>query len=87
MPDHRSASIPNLLYCGDIVRTRHGSWSQEKAFVTGVQAANLALTKDSNDGVLPAMNDELHVKFGKEAVAVFKKLVGVPPFSIADFRR
>jgi uncharacterized protein with NAD-binding domain and iron-sulfur cluster len=87
MPDHRSASISNLLYCGDIVRSRHGSWSQEKAFVTGVQAANLALSRALNIGVIPAMNDEPHVKIGKDVVAAFRNIVGVPPFSIADFRR
>ena len=34
MPDTRSDSIPNAFFCGDLVRSRHGSWSQEKAFVT-----------------------------------------------------
>jgi uncharacterized protein with NAD-binding domain and iron-sulfur cluster len=86
MPDHRSANIPNLLYCGDIVRSRHGSWSQEKAFVTGVQAANLALSRELNTNVLPAMNDELHVKIGKDVNAALKKFIGVPPFLISDFR-
>jgi len=41
MPDLKAKSVLNLYFAGDIVRTRHGSWSQEKAFVTGMQAANL----------------------------------------------
>ena len=43
MPDARSATVPNVYFAGDLVRTRHGSWSQEKACVTGVEAANLIL--------------------------------------------
>ena len=39
-PDLRSTAVPNACV-GDLVRTRHGSWSQEKAFVTGKQAANV----------------------------------------------
>lgn len=85
MPNHRSLDVANLYYSGDIVRTRHGSWSQEKAFVTGVQAANLVLSHDLNNDVLPAMKDEPHVAFGKDTIALFKKVVGRTPFGIADF--
>ena len=45
MPDRRSAAIPNAYFAGDLVRTRHGSWSQEKALVTGLQAASAAAAK------------------------------------------
>lgn len=85
MPDHRSPDVVNLFYAGDIVRTRHGSWSQEKAFVTGLQAANLLMSHDLNNDVLPAMKDEPHVLFGKDAVAQLKKIVGKSPFAFADF--
>merc|ERR1719163_101138 len=43
MPETRSSSFRNAYFVGDIVRSRHGSWSQEKAFVTGVEAANAIL--------------------------------------------
>ncbi|WP_036486141.1 FAD-dependent oxidoreductase [Myxosarcina sp. GI1] len=37
--------IPNLFMSGDWIVTRHGSWSQEKAYVTGLEAANLVIDK------------------------------------------
>ena len=33
-------SLANLFMSGDWITTRHGSWSQEKAYVTGLEAAN-----------------------------------------------
>ena len=47
MPKVKSAALGNVFFAGDIVRTRHGSWSQEKAYVTGVEAANLILGRGS----------------------------------------
>jgi uncharacterized protein with NAD-binding domain and iron-sulfur cluster len=37
LPAGRSATFPNLRFVGDYVRTAHGSWSQEKAYVTGAR--------------------------------------------------
>lgn len=70
MPDVQSSSVDNLYFAGDIVRTRHGSWSQEKAFVTGMEAANRILGREDNYGVLPVAADEAHVKLGKDLVAL-----------------
>jgi uncharacterized protein with NAD-binding domain and iron-sulfur cluster len=92
MPQVKSESIANVYFAGDIVRTRHGSWSQEKAFVTGVQAANQLLGRPLNHGVLPMSSDEVHVQLGRAIVSTFQKLLafkGIPrgfPF-IADFYR
>jgi uncharacterized protein with NAD-binding domain and iron-sulfur cluster len=76
MPDLRSSSVENAYFAGDLVRTRHGSWSQEKAFVTGMQAANLIQGKTMDEGVIPLPKDELHVAFGRSLVSAFQSLVG-----------
>lgn len=76
MPDLKSTSVSNLYFAGDIVRTRHGSWSQEKAFVTGMEAANLLLGRPVDQGVLPVAADEAHVKIGKSVVAMVKRIIG-----------
>ena len=75
MPDVKSNSIDNLYFAGDIVRTRHGSWSQEKAFVSGMEAANFVLEKERMDGIIPLGPDELHVRVGKDAVALARRLI------------
>jgi uncharacterized protein with NAD-binding domain and iron-sulfur cluster len=76
MPDLQSLSIQNVYFAGDLVRTRHGSWSQEKAFVTGIQAANMIQGKSVNEGVIPLSTDELHVTVGRSLVSAFQSLVG-----------
>jgi len=54
----------NVYFAGDWIDTRHGSFSQEKAYVTGLEAAN-ALIVDRARGqpfpVLPVEPDEPHV--------------------------
>ncbi|CAB9525521.1 chloroplastic/chromoplastic [Seminavis robusta] len=76
MPDTRSSAISNLYFAGDIVRSRHGSWSQEKAFVTGIEAANAILGKPPKANILPVAADELHVQLGKKIVNLSKSLLG-----------
>jgi uncharacterized protein with NAD-binding domain and iron-sulfur cluster len=88
MPDVESRDIVNLYFAGDIARTRHGSWSQEKAFVTGVQAANALLQRPINQDVLPMATDELHVKFGRDILSIVKRIMGAESIpSMADFLR
>ena len=76
MPDLASASIPNAYFVGDLVRTRHGSWSQEKAYVTGQQAANVIDGRAADDGVVPLKPDEAHVAAGRTAVTAARSLLG-----------
>jgi hypothetical protein len=76
MPSLKASSISNVYFAGDIVRTRHGSWSQEKAFVTGREAANIMMGKPVDDGLLPVGADELHVSLGRKVVAIARKLIG-----------
>ena len=76
MPDVRSEDIPNVYFAGDLVRSRHGSWSQEKAFVSGIEAANAILERPSDQGIIPLDPEELHVAFGRTAVTTIKTLLG-----------
>ena len=67
-PTTTSASLKNAYFAGDVVRDLgHGSWSQEKAFVSGAVAANAILGRDALDGVAPLRDDEAHVAFGRAA--------------------
>lgn len=77
MPDAQSTSISNVFFCGDLVRSRHGSWSQEKAFVTGIEAANLMLERDEGTGVIPLLDDQPHVAFGRNSLTTAKTIVGL----------
>ncbi|KAL3787824.1 hypothetical protein ACHAW5_003576 [Stephanodiscus triporus] len=77
MPDVRSSSILNVYFCGDLVRSRHGSWSQEKAFVTGIEAANSILGRKEGTGIVPLSPDEPHVAVGRTAVRAAKMILGL----------
>jgi uncharacterized protein with NAD-binding domain and iron-sulfur cluster len=63
-------SLANLFMSGDWIITRHGSWSQEKAYVTGLEAANRVIeqlgvgTPAQIIGVEP---DEPHIEFARTA--------------------
>ena len=76
MPDVKSTSISNAYFVGDLVKTDHGSWSQEKAFVTGAEAANLILGKPVNKNIVPLAPDEAHVAAGRQLVSISKKILG-----------
>ena len=77
MPDAKSSSIANAFFCGDLVRSRHGSWSQEKAYVSGIEAANLILSRREGSGIIPLPNDEPHVVLGRTALTMAKTFVGL----------
>mmetsp|Transcript_5387 Transcript_5387/g.13535 ORF Transcript_5387/g.13535 Transcript_5387/m.13535 type:complete len:632 (+) Transcript_5387:158-2053(+) len=76
MPDARSNELSNVLFAGDLVRSRHGSWSQEKAFVTGIEAANEILNRRPDYGIIPLDPEEFHVALGRNAVSAFRTLLG-----------
>jgi uncharacterized protein with NAD-binding domain and iron-sulfur cluster len=53
---------------GDWIINRHGSWSQEKAYVTGLEAANLAISylqSGEKANILPVEADENHIQFAR----------------------
>ncbi len=61
-------SIPNLYLSGDWIITDHGSWSQEKAYVTGLEAANLVIEQfgiGQCANIIPIEPDEPHIQFAR----------------------
>ncbi|KST64460.1 hydroxysqualene dehydroxylase [Mastigocoleus testarum] len=61
-------SFSNLFMSGDWIINRHGSWSQEKAYVTGLEAANLAieyLQEGVPANILPVEEDEGHIQVAR----------------------
>ena len=61
-------AIPNLFMSGDWIVTRHGSWSQEKAYVTGLEAANLVIDKfgmGTKANIIPIEPDEPHIQVAR----------------------
>ncbi len=61
-------NIKNVFMSGDWISTRHGSWSQEKAYVTGLEAANLVVEYfgyGSKATILPVEPDEPHIQFAR----------------------
>lgn len=77
MPSLKSSSISNAYFVGDLVKTDHGSWSQEKAFVTGKEAANLILGNAIDKDIIPLSDDEIHVAAGRKLVSMAKEAVGL----------
>ncbi|KAJ4715951.1 Phytoene desaturase [Melia azedarach] len=60
-----STSFPNLFMAGDWITTRHGSWSQERSYVTGLEAANRVvdyLEDGSFAKIIPVEEDEPHIE-------------------------
>ncbi len=58
-------SFENIFMSGDWIATNHGSWSQEKAYVTGLEAANLVtslLGQGRKAEILPVEADEPHIQ-------------------------
>ncbi|WP_415354700.1 hydroxysqualene dehydroxylase [Leptolyngbya sp. FACHB-1624] len=63
-----TTSIANLLMSGDWIITRHGSWSQEKAYVTGLEAANRVIEQfrmGSPAPIIPVEPDEPHIDIAR----------------------
>jgi uncharacterized protein with NAD-binding domain and iron-sulfur cluster len=63
-----TTSITNVFMCGDWIINRHGSWSQEKAYVTGLEAANLVISRfgrGTPTTIIPVEPDEAHIQLGR----------------------
>jgi len=57
--------IENLFLSGDWIVNRHGAWSQEKAYVTGLEAANQVIDRfgiGSRAEIIPVEPDEPHIQ-------------------------
>ncbi|MDM9380149.1 FAD-dependent oxidoreductase [Chlorogloeopsis sp. ULAP01] len=60
--------LKNVFMSGDWIINRHGSWSQEKAYVTGLEAANLTISflgKGQLANILPVEVDEPHIQLAR----------------------
>ena len=54
---------------GDWVVNRHGSWSQEKAYVTGLEAANRVIAllgQGTRADIIPVVPDEPHIQIARQ---------------------
>ncbi|MDF5718674.1 MAG: FAD-dependent oxidoreductase [Rhizonema sp. NSF051] len=61
-------SFKNVFMSGDWITNRHSSWSQEKAYVTGLEAANLVISslgEGTHANILPVEADELHIQVAR----------------------
>jgi uncharacterized protein with NAD-binding domain and iron-sulfur cluster len=61
-------SMENVFMSGDWIVTRHGSWSQEKAYVTGLEAANIAIAyfgRGREAKIIPVEPDEPHIQIAR----------------------
>jgi uncharacterized protein with NAD-binding domain and iron-sulfur cluster len=61
-------SFENVWMSGDWIINRHGSWSQEKAYVTGLEAANLVIDRfghGSKAAIAPVEVDEPHIQVAR----------------------
>ncbi len=75
-------AIPNLFMSGDWIVTRHGSWSQEKAYVTGLEAANLVINKfgmGATANIIPVEPDEPHIQVARTINKTIRYLTGFLP--------
>jgi uncharacterized protein with NAD-binding domain and iron-sulfur cluster len=71
--------LKNLFMSGDWIVTNHGSWSQEKAFVTGLEAANLVIEqfqKGKKAPIIPVEPDEFHFQLGRTINRSFREFSG-----------
>lgn len=60
-----TTSLNNVFMSGDWIVTDHGSWSQEKAYVTGLEAANHVvdlLETGTAAEIIPVVPDEPHIQ-------------------------
>ncbi|MEA5582657.1 FAD-dependent oxidoreductase [Nodularia harveyana UHCC-0300] len=70
-------SFANVFMSGDWIVNRHGSWSQEKAYVTGLEAANLAVSylgQGQTAEIIAVEEDEEHIKMGRSLNQTLRNL-------------
>ncbi len=79
-----TTSFENLFMAGDWIVTRHGSWSQEKAYVTGLEAANKVIStlgQGQPAEILPVIPDEPHIQVMRSVNRFVRQgLQGLPSF-------
>ena len=74
--------IANLYLSGDWIITDHGSWSQEKAYVTGLEAANLVIDRfgiGKRANIIPIEADEPHMQIARTVNKAVRNLTQFLP--------
>ncbi|MDZ7957382.1 MAG: FAD-dependent oxidoreductase [Aulosira sp. DedQUE10] len=72
-----STSFANVFMSGDWIVTPHGSWSQEKAYVTGLAAANSVVSylgEGQPAKILPVEADEPHIQVARSLNQTVRQL-------------
>ena len=72
-------SFSNVFMSGDWIVTDHGSWSQEKAYVTGLEAANAAIAQcgiGEAATIIPIVPDEPHIQIARQLNRLGRSLLG-----------
>ncbi|MEH2060409.1 MAG: FAD-dependent oxidoreductase [Nostoc sp.] len=70
-------SFENVFMSGDWIVNRHGSWSQEKAYVTGLEAANLVVSylgEGQPSEILAVEQDEVHIQVARSLNQIWRDL-------------
>ncbi|MBX2865910.1 MAG: FAD-dependent oxidoreductase [Leptolyngbyaceae cyanobacterium MAG.088] len=80
-----TTSFSNVFMSGDWIVTRHGSWSQEKAYVTGLEAANRVMNllgTGTAAEIMPIVPDEPHIQAARALNKTVKQMINqmVPQF-------
>ena len=73
-----TTSLNNVFMSGDWIVTRHGSWSQEKAYVTGLEAANRViglLGAGTTAEITPIVPDEPHIQAARTVNKTVRQVV------------
>uniref|UniRef100_A0A0A9E681 Amine oxidase domain-containing protein n=1 Tax=Arundo donax TaxID=35708 RepID=A0A0A9E681_ARUDO len=79
-----STSFPNLFVAGDWIVNRHGSFSKEKAYVTGLEAANRVVDYFGNGDfakIIAVEGDEAHIEALRNLNRRANELKSQIPFS------
>ncbi len=72
-----TTSFSNVFMSGDWIVTRHGSWSQEKAYVTGLEAANRVVQQlglGQQADIIPIVPDEPHIQAARAVNKVVRQV-------------
>lgn len=79
----QTTPIANIYMSGDWIINRHGSWSQEKAYVTGLEAANAVITRFKQGElakILPIEPDEPHIQVARSLNQTWRGISRLLPF-------
>lgn len=81
-----TTSFENVFMSGDWIINRHGSWSQEKAYVTGLEAANYVIERFEQGhkaAILPVETDEAHIQMARNLNQSLRRWVDwLPAFGL-----